>query len=645
MWNRCVSLCLSLLLVTAASSHSPPSGASPELEPVRPNDNRMPAGSLRGGVLTLRLEARLAMWHPDGDALPGLEIEALAEVGKPPSAPGPLLRVPQGTELRVSFRNALERETLTFYLPATLSGAEAKAAPDSVVVPPSQTGELRVRAERAGNYVYFANGRSALDRVLRMRGFLAGALVVDSAGSTGPPRDRVLVLLDAVDSLTAAGLPDTRREILAINGRSWPHTERIEATVGDTVVWRVINASPGVHPMHLHGFYFRVDTFDGPYELLPSQIPSGRMVVTERMPPFTTMTMTWVPEREGNWLFHCHFQAHAGPHRPLGPTSHSKGERAPGASHANHASHDMGGMVMGVHVRPRGGEIDAPEVEARRRLRLIAVRDTGYPDSLPSLRFELEEPASGRRLAARTGFSPTIELLRDQPVSITVVNQLTEPTSVHWHGIELESYFDGVAGFAGSGQRLAPLIAPGDSFETRFTPPRSGTFIYHSHVDEPRQHRAGLVGALIVRDSAPDDAADEHLFFIKSHRGTKESSPMEINGDVDPDTVVLRVGRKYRLRFIGLAVTSPNAFVLLTARPDSSLANTPDSMIVHWRPLAKDGADLPERERTLRLARQIVSIGETHDFEFEPQKRGELRIELRPASAGRLFTRIPVRVE
>ena len=50
--------------------------------------------------------------------------------------------------------------------------------------------------------------------------------------------------------------------VMAINGRSWPHTQRLLATVGDTLHWRVINASPEIHPMHLHGFYYRVDAFD-----------------------------------------------------------------------------------------------------------------------------------------------------------------------------------------------------------------------------------------------------------------------------------------------------------------------------------------------------------------------------------------------
>jgi hypothetical protein len=120
---------------------------------------------------------------------------------------------------------------------------------------------------------------------------------------------------------------------------------------------------------------------------------------------------------------------------------------------------------------------------------------------------------------------------------------------------------------------------------------------------------------------------------------------MEINGDVDPDTVVLRVGQRYRFRIIGLSVTSPNATVYLTARPDSSLMNLRDTMLVPWRPLAKDGADLSAQARTLRPAQQTVSIGETYDVEFQPLQRGELRLEVRPQSAGRLFVRVPVRVE
>jgi hypothetical protein len=175
-------------------------------------------------------------------------------------------------------------------------------------------------------------------------------------------------------------------------------------------------------------------------------------------------------------------------------------------------------------------------------------------------------------------------------------------------------------------------------------------------MDEPRHHRAGLVGALIVRDAAPKKAADEIVFVIKSARAQPPASgpgaalaaaiPLEINGRTSPDTTILRAGRSYRFRFVGLAVGFPNATAWLTERPDSSFANLSDSMVVQWRAVGEDGADLPAAARRMQLARQIISMGETYDFEFTPAKPGNLRLEVRGAGAGaRLLVRAPIRVE
>jgi FtsP/CotA-like multicopper oxidase with cupredoxin domain len=62
-------------------------------------------------------------------------------------------------------------------------------------------------------------------------------------------------------------------------------------------------------------------------------------------------------------------------------------------------------------------------------------------------------------------------LKRGEPVEITLVNNLPEATAIHWHGMELDSYYDGVHGFGGMGLRVTPLVEPGDSFVVRFTPP------------------------------------------------------------------------------------------------------------------------------------------------------------------------------
>jgi hypothetical protein len=153
--------------------------------------------------------------------------------------------------------------------------------------------------------------------------------------------------------------------------------------------------------------------------------------------------------------------------------------------HDEHALIGMVGLVMGVNVASRPGARVADAPLHPQPLRLIAVGDSGYPAMRPSLRFVIEE--EGRQTVSPPGMSPTLYLRYNEPAAITVMNRLNERTAVYWHGMELESYFDGVAGLSGSAKHLAPLIAPNDSFVARFTRPRSGTFMYHSHVDDVRQ--------------------------------------------------------------------------------------------------------------------------------------------------------------
>jgi len=71
------------------------------------NDNRVPSGALSGNVLAVRLEAREGQWHPDEDNGGAITVRAFAESGRPPSIPGPLMRVVEGTEIQASIRNTL----------------------------------------------------------------------------------------------------------------------------------------------------------------------------------------------------------------------------------------------------------------------------------------------------------------------------------------------------------------------------------------------------------------------------------------------------------------------------------------------------------------------------------------------------------
>ena len=118
---------------------------------VIPNDNRAPAGSLRDGILTLRLEAREARWYPDGEGGPSIVMQFFAEAGKQPRNPGPLIRVPDGTTIRVSVRNSLHDSTLVVY------GLATRPSPldDTMQVAPGQTRERSFAAGKPGTYFYW----------------------------------------------------------------------------------------------------------------------------------------------------------------------------------------------------------------------------------------------------------------------------------------------------------------------------------------------------------------------------------------------------------------------------------------------------------------------------------------------------------
>ena len=81
----------------------------------------------------------------------------------------------------------------------------------------------------------------------------------------------------AVDDDTVR--PPRGREVFTFNGRSWPHTERFTYRAGEDVHWRIINAASSNHPLHLHGFYFRVDSVgDAEVDTTYADIQDGRML-------------------------------------------------------------------------------------------------------------------------------------------------------------------------------------------------------------------------------------------------------------------------------------------------------------------------------------------------------------------------------
>ena len=596
-----------LCLALAAPSRAP-------LPEAAPNTNEHPAGRMSHDTLFVSLAVRPALWRPDEKDSPPASILAFAEAGDAPSVPGPLIRVREGTVIVAAVRNTLADSTLVLH--GFLTHPAAKD--DTLHVRAGSTRTITFRAGARGTYAYW--GTTSHVPSIDVRGgpdaTLGGALVVDPA--TGPvPRDRIFVITQIVlDADSTKPKPNYERFQLAINGRAWPYTERLTFAQGDSVRMRWVNTGLESHPMHLHGFYFRVDSRSGGLVDTLYAAADRRLVVTERLDPGTTMAMTWVPERAGNWLMHCHILAHVEPdlvypfpgdtvlHYPS-PTG-----KPPMA---------MSGLILGITVTPREGyPSPAASLLPRREVRMVLHELPFLVDSFPAISVAFGDTATfGHATGPHDVPVPTLTLTRGQPTRVWIVNRMSTPAAVHWHGIELESYSDGVPGWSGTGTHLAPMIAPGDSFAAEMTPPRAGTFIYHSHLENGHHLSSGLYGAVIVTDGAAPYDSTHDLVLLFGGGEPPDYRSVYLNGSLTPPPRALKAGVTYRVRLINIAENK-----------DLNVALTYGARPVQWRPIAKDGADLPEAKRTLRPAIALAMVGETYDFEFTLERPGDYFLEM-----------------
>jgi manganese oxidase len=146
--------------------------------------------------------------------------------------------------------------------------------------------------------------------------------------------------------------------------------------------------------------------------------------------------------------------------------------------------------------------------------------------------------------------------------------------------------------------------------------------MYHSHFNEATQIGSGAYAPIIVLNKGEKfDPETNRILFIADGGPMGNviagpPPPVILNGKPLPDPITLTAGTKYRFRLFNLKNDDLERIALL----DES-----DKPIM-WRAIAKDGADLPPSQATVRPASLGFGSGEIYDFEYTPQKSGELKI-------------------
>ena len=248
----------------------------------------------------------------------------------------------------------------------------------------------------------------------------------------------------------------------------------------------------------------------------------------------------------------------AGGHAAHGHAEHGHAEHGH-AGHAGHAHHGGGPVVHAPAAaalagygrayeaaRPApGGRVVAVTLEAREMAwEFVAGRSTpawGYDGRVPG---------------------PLLEGAVGDVLEVRLVNRLPEPTTIHWHGLQLPASMDGT-------DMVQHPVAPGESFTYRFLLPDAGTFWYHPHSDETVQLERGLYGVLVVRGPGEPELDAERVLvlddvaldregrikppggWIERHDG-RQGSTCLVNGRHQPE-LTMAAGQVERWRIVNAA--------------------------------------------------------------------------------------------
>jgi FtsP/CotA-like multicopper oxidase with cupredoxin domain len=241
------------------------------------------------------------------------------------------------------------------------------------------------------------------------------------------------------------------------------------------------------------------------------------------------------------------------------------------------------------------------------------------------------EYAPGRSVAGNTFNGrvpgPTIEAEVGDTLVVELTNELSVPTTIHWHGLRVPADMDGT-------ESVQRAVEPGESFEYRFVVPDAGTYWYHSHVNETEQLERGLYGALIVR--GPDEPVLDaervlHLDDLKldedgqlapfgdphEHHAGREGGVRLVNGEQEPE-LRIAAGQVELWRIVNAANTR---FVRLS---------------IGGRPFTILGSDGGLLTAPVAATEVLITPGERVDIAVGPFSEGEVvEIEALPYDRGK----------
>jgi manganese oxidase len=231
-------------------------------------------------------------------------------IGPNTGIPGPTLRAEVGDTITVHFQN----NDAHYRFPHSIHAHGVTYAPDSdgawLAANPTAPGTavgygqtytytFRALPSSVGTWPYHDHSQPRAlspngDPTAEIGAQLGMFGVIAITGPTTPRADREFVLF--FHDLYADDVPTLAGDIDCFNGRAYiDNTPTYTAKVGERVRWRVAALGKEFHAFHVHGHRW----YDG-----------TRHVDAQILGPSTTLTVDYVEDNPGDWLYHCHVTDH-----------------------------------------------------------------------------------------------------------------------------------------------------------------------------------------------------------------------------------------------------------------------------------------------------------------------------------------------
>jgi FtsP/CotA-like multicopper oxidase with cupredoxin domain len=267
---------------------------------VIPNGTRAP-WAIVGGVKVFHLVAE----EVEHEFAPGLKATCWGYNG---AVHGPLLEWVEGERVRIYVTNRLAAPTTVHWHGILLpNGMDGVGGLNQRSIKTGETFKYEFTVRQSGTGMYHSHH----DEMTQMGMGMTGMIVIHPRKTASRvERDFALLLHEwRVDVGTRRPNPNemTDFNLLTINAKAFPGTEPLVVKTGQRVRIRIGNLSAmDHHPIHLHGYQFRITETDG------GQIPeSGQWPETTVLVPVgSTRTIEFVADEPGDWALHCHMTHH-----------------------------------------------------------------------------------------------------------------------------------------------------------------------------------------------------------------------------------------------------------------------------------------------------------------------------------------------